>query len=96
MNKLANIILCVFLLTGTFLLKGADMAKNKDPVNFLFNHKPGRFKSLEPDEELLKLEGEILQRELTLNSDIQQWMGIAKSGKEINGMKTQLKLRHKS
>ncbi len=62
------------------------MAKNKDPVNFLFNHKPGRFKSLEPDEELLKLEEEIKRRELMLDHDVRQWMSIAKLGNDKNSL----------
>jgi len=63
MNKLPHIILCVLLLTGTFLLEGLDM-QNKDPVDFLFNHRPGRFKSIEPNEKLLKLEDEARQKHL--------------------------------
>ena len=42
----------------TYLLKGSEMYQNKDPSksDFLFKNKTRQFNSLEPDEELLKLE----------------------------------------
>jgi hypothetical protein len=57
------------------LYGGLHMNKNKDPSNddFLFGDNPGRFRSLEPDEELLALEKELRQRNLLYDSDV-QWL----------------------
>lgn len=93
MNKLPNYILCMFLLTGIFLLKGTDMAKNKDPVSFLFNNNPGRFKSLEPNEEFLKLEDEVRQRNLIYNPNIQRLMNIAAFGNDSGALWAKQKIQ---
>lgn len=51
------------------------MHKNKDPSknDFLFDGNAGRFRSLEPDEELLALENELRQRNLIYDPDV-QWL----------------------
>lgn len=52
-----------------------NMFRNKDPSppDFLFNHQPHRFRSREPDEELLKLEQELRKRNLIHSPEV-QWL----------------------
>lgn len=59
----------------TYLLGGNEMYKNKDPsdFDFLFNNTPGHFRSIEPDEEWLKLEAEIRSRNLQYD-EVVQWL----------------------
>ena len=55
---------------------GIAMYKNKDPTSdphFLFNNEPRRFRAIEPDSELLRLEDELRQRNLLYRSEV-QWL----------------------
>jgi hypothetical protein len=58
------------------LYGGIAMHENKDPPDsdkLLFENKPRRFRSIEPDQELLELEDEIRARNLIYNPHI-QWL----------------------
>jgi len=55
------------------------MYKNKDPSNgnFLFGDNSDRFRSMQPDEELLAIEKELRERNLLYDSDIQWLIDLA-------------------
>jgi len=63
---------------------GLSMFYNKDPSHsrFLFEDKPRRFRSLEPDEQLLRLEQELRRRNLLYDPDVQWLMEKAALGSE--------------
>ena len=79
----------------TYLLKGSEMYKNKDPSksDFLFKNKTRQFNSLEPDEELLKLEQELRQRNLLYTEEVQWFMQIAALSNNNNNQWARDKLR---
>jgi len=79
----------------TYLLKGTEMYQNKDPSksDFLFKNKTRQFNSLEPDEELLKLEQELRQRNLLYAGEVQWLMQIAAFSNNNNNQWARDKLR---
>lgn len=82
--------------TNRTLHGGFNMYRNKDPSasDFLFNNQPHRFRSLEPDEELLRLEQELRRRNLLYRPDVQWLMekAVLCSDASSNWAKDKLKL----
>jgi hypothetical protein len=76
-RSLPHLPSCALRLPGEYqtYFGGFDMYKNKDPSqgDFLFRDRPKRFRSLEPDNELLALEKELRQRNLLWHPEV-QWL----------------------
>lgn len=75
---------------------GIAMYKNKDPTSdphFLFNDQPRRFRAIEPDLELVRLENELRQRNLLYQPEVQWLLEIAASGNDENSRWTRNQLK---
>jgi len=75
---------------------GPIMSQNKNPsdLRHLFGEQPGRFGSMEPDEEMLRLERELRWRKLLHDPDV-QWLvdkAVSCSGQNRQWARDQLRL----